>query len=220
MNSSYFKSLQTLESSFRLSRMVMLAVVVGSVLLCLGVMYYAFDMVNQSRNKIYVLEGGKSLMLALAQETNVNRGSEAKDHIRSFLRLLFELEPDEDQISKSMNDASYLGDKASVYRLYTDLKEKGYYQNMIQGDVHQKVEIDLKSIQVDMSQSPYAFRAKGKQLLIRSTTVTVRNLEVTGSLIDVARTDNNPHGLLIEKFIVVNNSDIQTYQRDSKALAL
>ena len=159
------------------------------------------------------MEGGKSIMLALAQEHNMNRPAEAKDHLRVFMRLLFDLEPDERQISKSIEQATYLGDRLSVVRLYTDLKEKGYYTRLMQGDVHQKVEVELEGIQIDMTQSPYPFKLKGKQLLVRSTSLTVRNLEVEGFLIDVARTDNNPHGFMVEKFQIINNQDIETIAR-------
>ena len=213
MNATYFRSLKTIENSFRLVRLVMLAIVAGSLAFALGIAYWAFTSVEHSRQRVYVMEGGKSIMLALAQEHNMNRPAEAKDHLRVFMRLLFDLEPDERQISKSIEQATYLGDRLSVVRLYTDLKEKGYYTRLMQGDVHQKVEVELDGIQIDMTQSPYPFKLKGKQLLVRSTSLTVRNLEVEGFLIDVARTDNNPHGFMVEKFQITNNQDIETIAR-------
>lgn len=214
MNATYFRSLKTIENSFRLVRLVMLAIVAGSLAFALGVAYWAFNSVEHSRQRVYVMESGKSIMLALAQEHNINRPAEAKDHLRVFMRLLFDLEPDERQISKSIEQATYLGDRLSVVRLYTDLKEKGYYTRLMQGDVHQKVEVELEGIQIDMTQSPYPFKLKGKQLLVRSTSLTVRNLEVEGYLIDVARTDNNPHGFMVEKFQITNNQDIETIARN------
>jgi len=217
MNANYFRSLKTIENSFRLVRLVMLAIVAGSLLFALGVAYWAFNSVENSRQRVYVMENGKSIMLALAQEHNMNRAAEGKDHLRVFMRLLFDLEPDEKQISKSIEQATYMGDRSSVVRLYTDLKEKGYYTRLVQGDVHQKVEIELDDIQINMDQSPYSFRLKGKQLLVRSTSLTVRNLEVEGFLIEVARTDNNPHGFMVEKFQIIDNRDIETISRNPES---
>ncbi|PRY27820.1 conjugative transposon TraK protein [Spirosoma oryzae] len=222
MNANYFRTLGSVESSFKLLRIVMLSIIVAVLLFAAVIAYWAFNSVEASRQRVYVMDNGKSIMLALAQDHNINRPAEAKDHVRSFLKLLFELEPDEKQIDASIEQATYLGNKASVVRLYTDLKEKGYYNQLIQGDVHQKVEIELSGIQVQMDQSPYYFRAKGRQVLIRSTNVTVRNLDVEGYLIDVARTDNNPHGFMVERFKVLDNRDIETIDRapDSDKLNL
>lgn len=217
MEAPRFQSLKNIDTSFSMMRLFMLVIIVGSLGFAATISFWAFDAVEKSRQKVYVMDGGKSIMLAMAQEHNMNRPAEARDHIRVFLKAFFELEPDENQIKNTMKEASYLGDE-SVGRLYKDLSEKGYYTNIIQGNVHQKVEIDKNNIVVDFTQSPYKFRAKGKEFLIRETTITSRNLVVEGYLIDVARTDNNPHGFQIERFLPVDNTDIETVTRNDKSL--
>lgn len=219
MKAGYFKSLSTIDSQVQTMRLIMLGIIAAVLLFGTWVAYWAFTTVDASRQRVYVMENGKSLMLALSQEHNMNRPAEARDHIKVFMRLLFDLEPDEHQIEKSIELATYLGDRQSVLRLYTDLKEKSYYLKMIQGDVRQKLEIDWRNIQVDMHQSPYPFKAKARELLIRSTSMSVRNLEVQGYLIDVQRTDNNPHGFIIERFKITDNSDIETVDRDPNQAA-
>ena len=149
-------------------------------------------------------------MVALAQEQNINRPAEAKDHIKTFHRLFFTLEPDEKQVEGNIREATYLGDR-SVVRLYQDLQEAGYYGQLIQGNVHQKVEID--KVEVDFRQSPYRVVTSGRQLLIRANNITVRKLVTECFLIDVPRTDNNPHGFMIERFKVAQNQDLETVQR-------
>ena len=216
MEAPNFKSLRNIDTSFSLMRLFMLVVIIGCLGFSSAISFWAFDAVEKSRQKVYVMDGGKSIMLAMAQEHNINRPAEARDHIRVFLKAFFELEPDENQIKNTIKEASYLGDE-SVGRLYKDLSEKGYYQNLIQGNVHQKVEIDKNNIIVDFTQSPYKFRAKGREMLIRETTVTIRNLVVEGYLIDVARTDNNPHGFQIERFLPVDNTDIETVNRNNQS---
>ena len=213
MEAPHFRSLHNIETSFKMIRTVMFAVILGTLLLASGIAWWAFDITEKSRSRVYVMENGKSIMLALAQDHNVNRSAEAKDHVRTFLRLFFDLEPDDQQIRKTIEEASYLGDE-SVVRLHKDFTEKGYYSDLVQGNVHQKIEIDPELIQVNMTQSPYYFRAKGKELLVRESTVTYRNLDVEGFLIDVQRTDRNPHGFMIERFHPLDNSDIQTITRN------
>lgn len=208
-----FRYLTNLETSFRLVRWVAIIAVLGSLAFALGVAYWSFAEVSASRQKVYVLDNGKSIMVALAQEQNINRPAEAKDHIKTFHRLFFTLEPDEKQVEGNIREATYLGDR-SVVRLYQDLQEAGYYGQLIQGNVHQKVELD--KVDVDFSRSPYRVITSGRQLLIRANTITIRKLVTECYLIDVARTDNNPHGFMIEQFKVVQNQDLETVQRSDQ----
>ena len=53
---------------------------------------------EKQREKIYVLEQGKSLMLALSQDLQQNRPVEAREHVRRFHELFFSLSPDKDAI--------------------------------------------------------------------------------------------------------------------------
>ena len=77
-----FKSLRNIESSFRQIRLfgivfvAMCAVVVSVALIA------AFNFAERQREKIYVLDNGKSLMLALSQDMSQNRPAEAREHVR------------------------------------------------------------------------------------------------------------------------------------------
>ncbi len=42
----------------------------------------------EQREKIYVLDNGKSLMLALSQDLSQNRPAEAREHVRRFPRAV------------------------------------------------------------------------------------------------------------------------------------
>ena len=43
-----------------------------------------FKFAEKQREKIYVLDNGKSLMLALSQDMSQNRPAEAREHVRRF----------------------------------------------------------------------------------------------------------------------------------------
>ncbi len=56
---------------------------------------------------------------------------------------------------------------------------------------------------------PYAFKCFATEKLIRTTSTTTRNLVTQGYLRNVSRSDNNPHGFLIEQWETLENKDEQ-----------
>ena len=205
-----FKTLRNIENSFRQIRLY--AIVFAS--LCTVVAGFAvwksYSFAQQQRQKIYVLDNGKSLMLALAQDASINRPVEAREHVRRFHELFFTLAPDKDAIENNMKRAFNLADK-SAFNYYKDLSEKGYYNRIISGNVQQRIELD--SVVCNFDRYPYAVRTYAKQFIIRSSNVTRRNLVTSCFLVNSVRSDNNPQGFNIEKFAVVENKDIEVIER-------
>lgn len=205
-----FKTLRNIESSFRQIRLYAIVFAV----LCTGITGYAvwhsYRFAEQQRQKIYVLDNGKSLMLALAQDASINRPVEAREHIRRFHELFFTLAPDKNAIENNMKRAFNLADK-SAFDYYKDLSEKGYYNRIISGNVQQRIEID--SVSCNFDTYPYAVRTYAKQFIIRSSNVTKRNLVTSCFLVNSVRSDNNPQGFNIEKFAVTENKDIEVIER-------
>lgn len=205
-----FKTLRNIENSFRQIRLYALLFSI----LCSGVtgcaVWYSYRFAEQQRQKIYVLDNGKSLMLALAQDASINRPVEAREHVRRFHELFFTLAPDKNAIESNMKRAFHLADK-SAFDYYKDLSEKGYYNRIISGNVQQRIEIDSMSCNFDSY--PYAVRTYAKEFIIRSSNVTQRNLITSCSLVNSVRSDTNPQGFNIEKFAVIENKDIEVIER-------
>lgn len=205
-----FKTLRNIENSFRQIRLYALVF----AFLCISVAGYAvwqsYRFAEEQRQKIYVLDNGKSLMLALAQDASINRPVEAREHIRRFHELFFTLAPDKNAIESNMSRAFNLADK-SAFDYYKDLSEKGYYNRIISGNVQQRIEVD--SVVCNFDTYPYAVRTYAKQFIIRSSNVTKRNLVTSCFLVNSVRSDNNPQGFNIEKFAVVENKDIEVIER-------
>ncbi|GAA4463062.1 conjugative transposon protein TraK [Nibrella saemangeumensis] len=216
-NPTNFRYLTNLETSFQMVRWLAFGTVLGSLLFCSVVLYWCIRQVDVSRQNIYALDRGKSFLLTLSQEMNENRPAEAEDHIKTFHKLFFELDPNENQINAHIREASYLGDQ-SVVRLYKDLKEKGYFTQLIQGNVIQKVEVD--SVQIHYNQSPFYAKTYARQILIRANSVTIRRLITHCYLLETQRSVNNSHGFMIERFKVLDNQDLETIEREgNKAYA-
>jgi conjugative transposon TraK protein len=205
-----FKTLRNIENSFRQIRLYAIVFAV----LCTAISGYAvwqsYHFAEQQRQKIYVLDNGKSLMLALAQDASINRPVEAREHVRRFHELFFTLAPDKNAIESNMKRAFNLADK-SAFDYYKDLSEKGYYNRIISGNVQQRIEID--SVICNFDRYPYAVHTYAKQLIIRSSNVTKRNLVTSCFLLNSVRSDNNPQGFNIEKFSVLENKDIELIER-------
>ncbi len=134
-----FKSLKNIETSFRQIRFFALVF----ICLCAGITVYsvwnAFSYAEAQRQKIYVLDQGKSLMLALSQDMDQNRPVEARDHVTRFHELFFTLSPDREAIETNISRALYLADK-SAYNYYQDIQEKGYFNRVVAGNIQQVIQ--------------------------------------------------------------------------------
>ncbi|SHL70647.1 conjugative transposon protein TraK [Flavobacterium xanthum] len=205
-----FKILRNIENSFKQIRLYAIVFAV----LCVGVAGYAiwesYRFAELQRQKVYVLDNGKSLMLALAQDASINRPVEAREHIRRFHELFFTQAPDKSAIENNMKRAFNLADK-SAFDYYKDLAEKGYYNRIISGNVQQRLEVD--SVVCNFETYPYAVKTYAKQFIIRSSNVTKRNLVTSCYLVNSVRSDNNPQGFNIEKFTVLQNNDLEIIER-------
>lgn len=205
-----FKVLRNIESSFRQIRIYAIVFAV----LCIAVVGYAvwqsYRFAELQRQKIYVLDSGKSLMLALSQDASINRPVEAREHVRRFHELFFTLAPDKNAIESNLQRAFYLADK-SVFDYYKDLSEKGYYNRIISGNVQQRIEVD--SVVCNFDHYPYQVKTYAKQFIIRSSNITRRGLITSCYLVNSVRSDSNPQGFNIEKFRVIQNKDEEVIER-------
>lgn len=205
-----FKSLKNIETSFRQIRLFGIVVVSLCAIIAISAVCVSLRFAEKQREKIYVLDNGKSLMLALSQDMNQNRPAEAREHIRRFHELFFTLSPDKSAIQHNINRALILADK-SAYNYYTDFVEKGYYNRIIAGNITQVVKVD--SVVCDFNNYPYTAKTFAKQMIIRQSNVTERSLITSCRLTNASRSDDNPNGFIIEGLTILENKDIQTIKR-------
>ena len=205
-----FQSLKNIETAFRQIRLYILLF----ALLCAGVcgyaLYSSYRFAERQREKIYVLDQGKSLMLALSQDASRNRPVEAREHVRRFHELFFSIAPDKDAIEENMSRAFALCDK-SAFDYYKDLAEQGYYNRAISGNVNQRIVID--SIHCNFESYPYEVTTYARQFILRQSNVTERSLVTSCTLLNSVRSDDNPQGFLMEHFLVRENQDLRSYKR-------
>ncbi|MDR0829133.1 MAG: conjugative transposon protein TraK [Prevotellaceae bacterium] len=205
-----FKSLKNIETSFKQIRLF------GIVLICVCALIVGFSIwksyqfAELQRQKIYVLDGGKSLMLALSQDLSQNRPVEAREHVKRFHELFFTLSPDKNAIESNIRRALFLVDK-SAFAYYKDLSEKGYFNRIISGNIVQNIQID--SVLCNFENYPYQVQTFARQLIIRESSITERSLITRCKLRNSVRSDNNPHGFIMENFEVIENKDLRAAER-------
>lgn len=204
-----FTKMKNIDTAFRYVRGFTMLVIFGCIVICCYTLYKSFTAVTLMEDRIYILANGKALE-AFSSNRKDNVPVEAKDHIQTFHNCFFTLDPDDKVIRTNITKALYLADE-SAKRIYDDLKENGYYSGIISGNISQTIEID--SIQVDVNQYPYRFKCFARQQIIRSTSIVKRSLITEGCLRNVSRSDNNPHGFLIERWNTLENKDISIDNR-------
>lgn len=205
-----FKTLKNIESSFRHLRLFSMLFLGACTLISVAAVWTSYRFAEAQRQKIYVLDQGKSLILALSQDMAQNRPVEAREHVRRFHELFFTLSPDKAAIESNVGRALQMADKSAL-SYYKVLQEKGFFNRLIAGNVSQMVKVD--SIRCDFNRYPYEVTTYARQRILRESTVTERSLVTTCRLVNTSRSDNNPQGFMVEALNIVENKDLATYDR-------
>lgn len=204
-----FTKMKNIDSAFRYVRGFTMLVIVGCIIISCFALYKSFSLVSQMQSRIYILANGKALE-AYSSDRKDNIPVEARDHVKTFHQYFFTLDPDDKVIKDNVTKALYLSDD-SAKRIYDDLKENGYYASIISGNISQTIAVD--SVLIDINEYPYHFRCYAVQNIVRATSIVHRSLITEGSLRNVSRSDNNPHGFLIERWNTIENKDLSTENR-------
>lgn len=190
-------------------RALVTATLVFSAVVCIGVVAASFYFVRQSRNTVYVVDKGSTIMASIAAD-NVQRDLEIEDHVRRFHELMFNLAPSSESQKRNLEQALHMADR-SAYDWWQDQSEAGYFARLVSANISQEIQID--SVQFSMQAYPYPARLFGKVFLTRESNITAYDFVSECRLSDVARSRSNPHGLMIEKFSVRRYESLGTRKR-------
>jgi len=193
-------------ASFTAMKVVLVFCIACMAATAVASVYFYTLRVGEMQSKIYVIDNGNTLS-AHAQESSVTRKDEVMDMMQTFHRLMFNLPPNNDMIKRNMEIALGMADR-SVYRYYNDLQESGFYKRLTSTNSYQQV--DIQTVDIDMSVYPYAVVVKGFQYINRESNVSQYSLVTRCRVANAVRSPQNLHGLMIENFEVVENSIIET----------
>ena len=205
-----FGQLNKIDTAFKHVRLFTFVIILACVTItCFGI-YKGYTFSAQQKQQVVILPDGKAI-IALSSTRKDNIPVETRRHVKDFHYFFFTLSPDDKAIAETMKKAMYLADE-SAKRVYDDLKENGYFTQLISSNTSQQVTVD--SVNVQTSSYPYYFRFYGKVRIVRPMSVTIRSLVTEGYLRDLQiRTDNNPNGFLIERWTIVDNKDLEVQKR-------
>lgn len=203
-----FESLKTIDSAFKQVKTLAVIFIASCLILAITVAYFSFQNSAAAANRIYVIEGGQ-LLTAGARDARADRPVEARAHVKQFHEDFFTLDPDQKAIDGNINKALYLADN-SAKREYENLKEKGFYNDLIAANISMEITVD--SVVLSKNR-PFTARTYAHQRLIRATSITNRDLISDCTLRDVTRSENNPHGFIMENWRVLQNTTLSTISR-------
>lgn len=204
-----FTKMKNIDAAFRQVRLFSLAFMIVCMLVTIIALLKSFQLARVSQGRIYILANGKALE-AYAADRKDNVPVEARDHVKMFHFYFFTMDPDDQVINNHIGKALYLAD-GSAKQQYDNLKENGFYTNLVSGNISQELEAD--SILINTNVYPYYFRYTGTQRITRPTSIVTRSLVTDGYLRNVSRSDNNSHGLLIERWRILENTDLRVEDR-------
>lgn len=203
-------SLKNIQSAFALSKFYLIGISLIAIVVSFYSIHKSYEYAEEQRQKIYVLEEGKTLLLALAQDINSCKPAEAKAHVKWFHELFFTLVPDASAIEDNIQQALFLADNSAL-EFYKTRKENGYYQKLIGAGIINEIKID--SIHIDMEHYPYQAETYAITSVMRTSSVTFYHLHTHCQLINCPRSDNNPHGFIMENWEIEKMEELNSVAR-------
>lgn len=198
-----------IDQELRSRKILVVATLCFSAAVCIGVVVASFMFVRQSRNTVYVVDKGSTIMASIA-DGDVQRDLEVEDHVRRFHELMFNLAPSTESQKRNLEQALHMADR-TAYDWWRDQSEAGYYSRLVSANISQEIQID--SVQFSMQAYPYPARLFGKVYLTRESNITAYDFVSECRLSDVPRSRSNPHGLMIEKFVIKRYESLGTRKR-------
>ena len=198
-----------IDQELRRRRGLVTATLVFAGIVCVGVVLLSFMFVRQSRDAVYVVDKGSTIMATIASGS-VQRDLEVEDHVRRFHELMFNLAPSSESQRRNLEQALHMADR-SAYDWWQDQSESGYYARLVSANITQEIQID--SVRFSMQTYPYPARLYGKVFLTRESNITAYDFVSECRLSDVPRSRSNPHGLMVERFAVRRYESLGTRKR-------
>ena len=190
--------LKNVENKIKLVTIVCTVFLAGCIVISLGSVFTARQMVNDAHKQIYVLDSNVPI---LVKQTPQEVTLDIED---MFHHLFFTLAPDDKYIRYTIDKAMYLVDETGLAQ-YNALKEKGFYSHIMGTNMLFSIFCDS----IKFNRDSLTFTYYGRQRIERRSTILWRQLITAGQLKRVPRTENNPYGLLIINWRTLLNKDLE-----------
>lgn len=193
---------KNIEQRIKVNKIVSIASICFAVIIAFGSFGFAYKLVQDSRKSIYILDNGVPILAKQTDEL-MNRPVEYKAQIELFHRLFFTLAPDDLYIKENIEKSLYIIDDSGK-KEYANLREKGFYNQLISSSSMVTVKAD--SIKIDVEAKKFIYY--GKESINRKSARIIRKLITEGNFDDIIRSPNNPHGVLLKNWRIIDNTEI------------
>ena len=193
---------KNIEQKIKINKTISLASILFAVIIVIVGFVFAYKLIEDSRKSLYVIDNGVPILVKQTDEL-LNRPVEYKSQVELFHRLFFTLAPDDRYIKENVEKSLYLIDDSGK-KEYTNLREKGFYNQIISGNSLVTVRND--SIKLDLPNQKFIYY--GTQMINRKNSLIIRKLITEGDFEDMIRSPNNPHGVLLRNWRILDNSEI------------
>jgi len=132
-----FHQLKNIDTAFKHIKAFSIIMILACIVISLFALVKSYQATEAAQNRIYILANGKALE-AFSAGRKDNIQVEAKDHVKTFHQYFFGLDPDDKVIQANVSKALYLADRSAKSQ-YDNLKENGYYSNLIAANISQEI---------------------------------------------------------------------------------
>ncbi|AQW90072.1 MULTISPECIES: conjugative transposon protein TraK [Elizabethkingia] len=200
---------KNIEQKIKINKAVSIAAIVNAVFIVIAGFIFSYKIVLDSRRSIYVIDNGVPILVKQTDEL-LNRPVEYKSQVELFHRLFFTLAPDDKYIKENAEKSLYLIDDSGK-KEYANLREKGFYNQIISSNSMVTTQAD--SIKIDLEKKKFIYY--GKEMINRKSSVIKRKLITEGNFDDIIRSPNNPHGVILKNWRILDNSEISNESKYS-----
>jgi conjugative transposon TraK protein len=199
---------KNIEKRIKINKNISIATVILAMVIVIVGFIYSYKIVRDARKSLYVIDNGIPVLVKQTDEL-LNRPVEYKAQIELFHKLFFTLVPDDAYINENIDKSLYLIDDTGK-KERNNLLEKGFYNQIISSNATVSVRTD--SINVNLNDKKFIYY--GTQMINRRSSLITRRLITQGSFKDIARTPNNAHGVLLENWNILDNTEISVKQKN------
>ena len=199
---------KNIEKRIKINKNISIATVILAMVIVIVGFIYSYKIVRDARKSLYVIDNGIPVLVKQTDEL-LNRPVEYKAQIELFHKLFFTLVPDDAYINENIDKSLYLIDDTGK-KERNNLLEKGFYNQIISSNATVSVRTD--SINVNLNEKKFIYY--GTQMINRRSSLITRRLITQGSFKDIARTPNNAHGVLLENWNILDNTEISVKQKN------
>ncbi|MEC5395216.1 conjugative transposon protein TraK [Bergeyella sp. RCAD1439] len=198
---------KSIEKKININKSVSISVIIAAVVMMFSVLVFAYMLILDSRKSMYILDNGVPILVKQTDEL-LNRPVEYKSQVELFHRLFFTLPPDNEYIKENVEKSLYLIDDSGK-KEYTNLKENGFYNQIVSSNSIATVKADS----IKISEAEKRFIYYGTQTINRKSVMIMRKLITEGSFENITRTPNNPHGVMLKNWKIIDNSEISSQDK-------